>query len=215
MARSTLIAAAILLGSCGGGRAIPGTGGAGGAGGLPGSAGAGGASGSTGAGGAQPGAGGAVATDAASDAGFASDFSARAQAALSSGAPGWVCATTLPTVPVTDTASMRDAVRQFIAQVVGVAPADITMTVQPCNAAMSANKCSVTFAHDTAKSGGSIYQAVSPLADELQANATAVEETIWVPMQNGISFAADVVMSGISNGLLVGMVVFNYPSTCP
>jgi hypothetical protein len=27
--------------------------------------------------------------------------------------------------------------------------------------------------------------------------------------------AADVVMSGISNGHLVGMVVFNYPSTCP
>jgi hypothetical protein len=150
----------------------------------------------------------------ATDAGFATDFSTQARAGLAAGAPSWVCATTLPTVAVTDTASMRDAVRQFIAQVVGVPPADIMMNVQPCNSATPPG-CAVTFAHDTAKSGGSIYYAVDPLAKELEANATAVEETIWVPMQNGISFAADVVMSGISNGQLVGMVVFNYPSTCP
>jgi hypothetical protein len=149
------------------------------------------------------------------DGGFAADFTSRATTALAAGAPSWVCATALPNVPVSDTASMRDAVRQYIAQVVGVAPADITMTVQACGAAMPANSCAVTFAHDCAKSGGNIYNTVAPLADELNATAAAVEETIWVPMQNGISFSGDVVMSGISGGVLVGMVDFNYPSTCP
>jgi hypothetical protein len=33
-------------------------------------------------------------------------------------------------------------------------------------------------------------------------------------MQNGLSLAADVVMSGISDGMLVGMVVFNEPYAC-
>ena len=110
---------------------------------------------------------------------------------------------------------MRDAVRQFVAQGVGVPPSDIAMMVSPYGgAAMPANSCATTFAHDTAKSGGSIYAAVAPLAQELDANAKAVEETIWVPMQNGMSLAADVVMSGISDGLLVGMVVFNAPYAC-
>jgi hypothetical protein len=151
----------------------------------------------------------------ATDAGFAADFSARARASLASGAPSWTCATALPTVPVADTASMREAVRQFIAQVVGVPAADITLMVSPyCGAAMPANSCATTFAHDTAKSGGSIYYSVAPLAQELESNATDVEETIWTPMQNGMTLAADVVMSGISDGLLVGMIVFNAPYAC-
>jgi len=228
-----LMSVAILVGSCGGGRAAPGTSGTGGAqgsGGVAGEA----TAGTAGAGGMTAGAGGMTAgaagvsgsmgaagspSDAngfdATDAGFAAAFSARARAALASGAPSWTCATALPTVPVADTASMRDAVRQFIAQVVGVPAADIMMTVSPyCGTAMPANSCATTFAHDTAKSGGSIYYSVAPLAQDLEANATDVEETIWVPMQNGMTLAADVVMSGISDRLLVGMVVFNAPYAC-
>jgi hypothetical protein len=147
------------------------------------------------------------------DGGFTADFTARANTALAAGAPSWVCATTLPNVPVADAAAARDAVRQFIAQVVGVPSTDIAVTVQNCGSGTAT--CAVTFAHDCAKSGGNIYNTVAPLADELNATATSVEETIWVPMQNGMSFAADVVLSGISDGLLVGMVDFNYPTTCP
>jgi hypothetical protein len=151
----------------------------------------------------------------ATDAGFASDFTARAGATLATAAPSWTCATALPAVPVADAAAARDAVRQFIAQVVGVPATDITVTVQTCAASMpNLTPCATTFAHDTAKSGGSIYDAVAPLAQELEANATAIEETIWRPMQNGITFPADVVMSGIAGGLLVGMVAFNAPYTC-
>jgi hypothetical protein len=142
-----------------------------------------------------------------------SDFTARAGAVLAAGATSWVCATTLPNVPVADAAAAREAVRQFIAHVVGVPPMDIAVTVQRCGAGTAT--CAVTFSHDVAKSGGNIYNTVAPLADELNATAKAVEETIWVPMQNGMNFAADVVMSGISDGMLVGMIVFNYPSTCP
>jgi hypothetical protein len=211
--------AGALPASCGGRNAIA----PGGGGGEQGTGGAVISDGTAGTGGSRSsGAGGAPSTGGAGggyggypDGGFVPDFTARAAAVLAAGAPSWVCATALPTVPVSDTASMRDAVRQYIAEVVGVPPANIMMTVQMCGAAMPANSCAVTFAHDCAKSGGNIYNTVAPLADELNATATAVEETIWVPMQNGISFAGDVVMSGISDGLLVGMVDFNYSSTCP
>ena len=79
---------------------------------------------------------------------------------------------------------------------------------------MPENSCATTFAHETAKSGGSIYDTVDPLAQELVASATDVEDTIWVPMQNGESLPGDVVLSGISDGMLVGMAVFNAPYAC-
>lgn len=176
---------------------------------MSGQAGTAGGSGSGGAGGSPADASGSDATDGR----FAADFTARARAALASGAPSWTCATALPNVPVADAAAARDAVRQFIAQVVGVPSSDIMMSVQTCGITMPTT-CATTFAHDTAKSGGAIYDSVAPLAQELEANATDVEVTIWVPMQNGLTLAADVVMTGISDGLLVGMVVFNAPYVC-
>ena len=149
------------------------------------------------------------------DGGFAADFSARARAALAAGAPSWTCATALPNVAVADVESMLNAVRQFVAQVVGVAPGDILMTVSPyCGAAMPQNSCANTFAHETAKSGGSIYDTVDPLAQELVANAASVEDTIWVPTQDAESLPGDVALSGISDGMLVGIVVFNAPYAC-
>jgi hypothetical protein len=202
------LAAAILVMSCGRGRAISHADGA-----------ADGQGSGGGTGGESVGSGGRgeVPVDArdfdGADGGFAPDFTARAGTALAAGAPSWVCATVLPNVPVADAAAARDAVGEFIAQVVGVPPTDIAVTVQNCGAGTAS--CAVTFAHDVSKSGGSVYNTVAPLAQELDANAAAVEETIWVPMKDGTNFAADVVMSGISDGVLVGMVVFNYPSTCP
>jgi hypothetical protein len=53
-----------------------------------------------------------------------------------------------------------------------------------------------------------------PLATELEANVTDVEVTIWTPMQDGLSLPGDAVMSGISQGQLVGIVVFNAPYAC-
>jgi hypothetical protein len=178
-------------------------------GGAAGSASAGGMIGSAGAGDESVDASGLDRTDA----GFASDFSTQARAALAAAAPSWTCATTLPNVPVADTAGMRDAVRQFIASVVGVPPADIMMNLQPCDSATPPG-CAVIFAHDTAKSGGSIYYTAMPLAQVLEANATSVEDSVWVPMQDGLTLPGDAVMSGISDGMLVGMVVFNAPYAC-
>jgi hypothetical protein len=100
-------------------------------------------------------------------------------------------------------------VRAFIAGAFGVAATDIVMTVQECSTP-STNTCAERFAHDTAKSGGSIYNAARPLALELEAAATAVEDTIWTPL----TFQAVVVMSGIADGVLVGMAVFNDPNVC-
>ena len=134
-------------------------------------------------------------------------------AALKSAAPSWTCATTLANVPVADGAAARNAVRAFIAQALGVAPTDITMTAQQCSTP-STTSCAQHFAHDTAASGGPIYDTAAPLAKELEANATAVEVAIWVPMKDGITLQSVVVMSGIADGVLVGMVVFNTPNVC-
>jgi len=121
----------------------------------------------------------------------------------------WTCATTLPNVPVADAAEARNVVRAFIAGATGVAPTDITMNVQECSTP-NTNSCAERFAHDTAKSGGSIYDTARPLAIELEAAATAVEETIWTQP----TFQAVLVMNGIADGVLVGMAVFNDPNVC-
>ena len=99
--------------------------------------------------------------------------------------------------------------RAFIAGAVGAAPTDIRLTVQECSTP-NTTTCAERFAHDTAKSGGQIYSTARPLALELEAAATAVEETIWNPLM----FSAVVVMSGIADGVLVGMAVFNDPIVC-
>ena len=83
------------------------------------------------------------------------------------------------------------------------------MTAPECSTP-NTTTCAERFAHDTAKSGGSIYNTARPLALELEAAATAVEETIWSPPM----FSAVVVMSGIADGVLVGMAVFNTPNVC-
>lgn len=145
--------------------------------------------------------------------GFAADFVPRAQAALAAAAPTWTCATTLPAVPVADSNAVRDVVRAFIAAAVNVAPADITMTTDECSTPSTAT-CAEVFAHDTASTGGALYDTARPLAQELQANTTDVEVSIWVPMKDGLTLPAVFVMTGISDGVLVGMAVFNTPDVC-
>ena len=78
----------------------------------------------------------------------------------------------------------------------------------------STNTCAETFAHDTAKSGGSIYDTARPLAQELETNTTDVDVTIWVPMKDWITLPPIVVMTGISDGVLVGLALFNTPNVC-
>jgi hypothetical protein len=231
IARSVAVA---LVVSCGGGRASPGADGAAGAqgtgaigGGQAGSGGAVGAAGAQGTGAigtGEAGSGGAVGAAGAggagvdarsetADAGFALDFAARAGGAIAAAAPPWTCATSLPTEPVADADAAREAVRQFIARVVGVPAGDITVTVQECATSMTAS-CASIFAHDTAKSGGAIYDTAWPLAQELEANANAIEVSIWTPMQSGLSLQPAVVMSGTADGLLTGLAVFNSTYPC-
>jgi hypothetical protein len=146
------------------------------------------------------------------DADFALEFGTRAGAAMAAAAPPWTCATSLPAVPVADAAAAHAAVNQFIAQVVGVPATDIAVSLQPCGPSLSAD-CAVVFAHDTAKSGGAIYDTAWPLAQELEASAAAIEVAAWTPMRDGLSLEPAATMSGIAGGLLVGLVVFydTYP----
>jgi hypothetical protein len=178
-----------------------------GAGGAAGSGGTGGIPGSAGSGGGPADGGGFDATDA----GFAADFASQARTALAAVAPSWTCDTALPTVPVADAAAAHDAIRQYVAQVVGLAPADVDMTVQECDTPTTIT-CSGRFAHDASKSGGNIYPTVMSLGDELEANATSVEETFWIPAGTGA--AAAIVLSGISDGQLVGIVIFEAAYAC-
>jgi len=223
-----VLALVFLVASCGGGHAAGGSGGAGGgsgvggaagdassgsagaggaAGGAPGSAGGAGVAGSAGSGGELPDAGGFVSTDA----GFPADFATQGRTQLAAVAPSWTCDDTLPTVPVADSAAAHDAVRQYVAQVVGLAPADLDMSVQECDTATTIT-CSGKFAHDASKSGGPVYPTVMSLGDLLEANATSVEETFWIP--TGTASAVAIVISGISDGQLVGMVIFEAAYPC-
>jgi hypothetical protein len=227
------MALAALFASCGGGHATRGVGGAGviegtggsggstspgsagaggssapaGAGGSAGSAGIGGLSGSGGAGGAPFDAGGFDATDA----GFASDFAARARTELAAVSPSWNCDTALPTVAVADPDAAGEAIRQYVAQVAGLSPADLTITPQACGTPASAT-CANIFGHDAAKSGGQTYDTIIALGEELEANAADIEVTLWIPAGTGAAIA--VVMSGISDGQLVGMVLFEAAYPC-
>jgi len=142
------------------------------------------------------------------DTNFAWDFAARAREALAD-TPAWTCATALPTVPVSGQTEARNAIQAFVARVVGLPISDIAITEGLCGAP-SQTTCAARFAHDCAKSGGDTYNRVVALAEELQGRADSVEETIWVPTNQ----TGNVVLSGISNGLLVGMVVFNGDYPC-
>lgn len=145
--------------------------------------------------------------------GFADDFVPRARTALATAAPPWTCATTLPAVPVADGDAVRDVVRAFIADALDVAPADITMMTEACGAPTRAT-CADLFAHDTASTGGALYDTARPLAQELEANTTDVEVSIWTPMKDGLTLPSIFVMTGISDGTLVGLAVFNTPDVC-
>jgi len=196
-----VFAALLLLAACGGGGGLRGTGGSAGTqvGGAAGTA-AGGAGGMTGP------------PDAATgDGGFATDFASRAAPELAAHAPPWTCATTLPTVAVADATAARDVIRQFVAQIAGFAPGDVGPESQTCGASTSTS-CATFFAHDVAKNGGSLYDTVVPFAQELEANATNVESTLWIPTGSGGAIA--IVMSGIADGMLVGMVQFEAPYAC-
>ena len=50
------------------------------------------------------------------------------------------------------------------------------------------------------------------LGEELEANAADIEVTLWIPAGPGAAVA--VVMSGISDGQLVGMVRFEAAYSC-
>ena len=227
------MAFAALLASCGGGHATSGVGGGGVIGGTggsggstsPGSAGAGGSSAPAGAGGTAgsaatgglsgSGGTGGPPVDAAgfdaTDAGFAADFAARARTALTAVSPSWNCDTALPTVPVADAGAAREAIRQYVAQVAGLAPADLTIMPKTCGTPATAT-CTNIFGHDAAKSGGQTYDTIIALGEELEANAADIEVTLWVPAGTGAAIAA--VMSGIFDGQLVGMVLFESPYPC-
>jgi len=146
--------------------------------------------------------------------GFASRFAVEARAAIAASAPSWTCGSVLPAVPVADYQEAQTATRQLIAQVVGVPAADIAMTVNEC-ATPTTVSCAQRFAHDLGKSGGSLMNGLLASAQDLEMNATSVQEIIWVPRQGDLTLPGNVSLSGIAGGVLVGMVVFNAPYDCP
>ena len=82
---------------------------------------------------------------------------------------------------------------------------------QTCGTSASAT-CTNIFGHDAAKSGGQTYDTITALGELLEANAADIEVTLWIPAGTGAAVA--VVMSGISDGELVGMVLFEAAYPC-
>ena len=150
----------------------------------------------------------------AGDASFADDFASRVRTVIASGGTASTCASPLPAVPVADPDAARAAVRSFIAGVRGVVPENLSVTIQVCGDAASVS-CASTFRHDLYKSNGFYGQELYPLAQELESRGAFVEETIWRTTVNGVGYGPEVCLSGVVDGLLVGIVMFNDWQSCP
>jgi len=146
------------------------------------------------------------------DATFAADFASRVRMATAQVGTSSTCASPLPAVPVASADDARAAVRALIAGSLGVAPEALSVTVVPCGLPSTAT-CANRFLHDVYKSAGTTGDALYPLAEELESRGTSVEETIWIRMD--ASPDAVVCISGIVDGLLVGVVFFNGRQDCP
>jgi hypothetical protein len=179
-----------------------------------GNAGNGGASVSAGNGGASGSAGNSRLDAAGTDAGFAAEFTDRVRAVVAQGGTASTCASPLPIVPVSSRDEAEAAMRAFVAEVLGVAAADLSMTTVDCGTATT-QTCAGRFQHDIYKSNGIYGEMLYPLAQDLEARGTFVEETIWVATVDGSSTPAEVGISGIVDGLLVGVVMFNDRQSCP
>jgi hypothetical protein len=148
------------------------------------------------------------------DASFADDFAKRVRAVTAQGGTASTCASPLPGVPVAGPDEARAAVRAFIAKVRGVPQDDLAVTAAECGGP-TGQTCSARFQHDIYKSNGIYGEMFYPLAQNLESQGTSVEETIWVPTVDGSTFSAEVCMSGIVDGLLVGICMFNDWQSCP
>ena len=149
---------------------------------------------------------------ASSDSGFAADFADRVRAAVAQGGTPSTCASALPAIPVASAEEARAAVGAFVAEVRAVAPATLSVLVVECGTPTTAS-CAGRFQHDLYKSNGIYGESLYPLAVELESRGSFVEETIW--SANDGSSSADVCISGVVDGLLVGVVMFNGRQTCP
>jgi hypothetical protein len=160
-----------------------------------------------------------VADSSASNAGdavssFALGFPARVRSTIRDAGTLSTCASPLPPLLAATSDDARAAVRQFIAGVVGAAPDQLTVMVGSCSAT-GAQTCARAFQHDIYKSNGIYGESLFPLAQDLEMRGAFVEETIWVATVNGLTMAADVAISGVVEGTLVGMVMFNDRQDCP
>jgi hypothetical protein len=138
-------------------------------------------------------------------------FAADVDAAVRGAASMHNCAVAVPATPVNSAAAAHEAVRAYVAHVVGVAAVDVQDHALPCSGGL----CASHFNHDLYKSDGLLADALTPLAQtvEVMAGATT-EEVVWSPVQGDISLPADVSIEGVVEGRVLGIVFFNDRTSC-
>jgi hypothetical protein len=147
------------------------------------------------------------------DAAYAADFANRVRVAVAQGGTPSTCASPLPATAVTGRDEARAAVAAFIAEVVMPDASALSVVAGECGTP-STQTCARRFQHDVYKSNGIYGEMLYPLAEELESRASFVEETIWT-ITDGSSNGASVCISGVVDGILVGIVMFNDRQSCP
>jgi len=145
---------------------------------------------------------------------FALEFPERVRTTIRDAGTASTCVSPLPSLSAATSDDARTVLRQFIAGVRRVSPDELVVTDALCSS-NGTQGCARTFQHDIYKSNGIYGESLFPLAQELETTAASVAETTWVATVNGIAMAADVAITGVVDGTIVGMVMFNDRQDCP
>ena len=161
------------------------------------------------------GSGGKIATSAAGDGGngpcdLTTFIDAVVAARAASSAPSG-CAAPF-SLPITGSAQQTTG--QFVATVLELSRASLSMSTEHCGDATSA-ACSSTFDLAVGAAGGNLMAIVHPFSVELESCALGVQQSWWSPTTNGVSGPAVACLAGTSSEQVLGICIFESPTTCP
>jgi hypothetical protein len=122
------------------------------------------------------------------------------------------CATPLPARQVSSPAEARTAVQDYVATMLATPAATLVENAQVCGDESHA-RCADMFNNDNYHFGGTLPQAIYPLAQEIDAQASS-EQLVILTSDQSTNHRVAVVLSGIENGWLVGIAFFGDRDDC-
>lgn len=141
---------------------------------------------------------------------FADDVRRASEQGQTAGGPV-NCAAPLPAVKVMSATEAANAVREYVAAMLGVPVSELREEVQACGDATHA-ACADAFNLYSGSFGGRVPETVYPLAQQLDSGSTSERLTTFTTGQNGSIKVA--VLSAEKAGWLIGIAVFGDRANC-